>query len=397
MPTISKKGANMPSSPIRKLVPFANAAKKQGKKIYHLNIGQPDIKTPQAAFDAVKQADLEVLAYSPSEGFEWYRDKIVEYYGRVGVNITSSDIIVSTGASEAISFVMNSCFDAGDEIIVPEPFYANYNGFSKAGSVKVKPITAQIETGFALPPMEDFEKEITPQTKAILICNPSNPTGYLYSKEELEVLKDIVLKHDLYLLVDEVYREFVYDGKTHTSVLTLDGLDEHAIVFDSVSKRYSACGARIGMVISRNKEMMATAMKFAQARLSPPTLGQIMGAAMCDVPQSYIDECISEYDSRRKVCIERLKKMEGVTVPNPGGAFYLFVKFPVDDTERFCKWLLESFDHNGETVMMAPGAGFYASDLGKQEARLAYVLNKEDLNKAMDCLEAALKVYPGRV
>lgn len=397
MPKISKKGANMPSSPIRKLVPFANAAKKQGKKIYHLNIGQPDIKTPKEAFDAVKHSDLEVLAYSPSEGFEWYRDKIAEYYGRVGVQIDSSEIIVTTGASEAISFVMNSCFDAGDEIIVPEPFYANYNGFSKAGSVKVKPITAAIETGFALPPMADFEKQIGLNTKGILICNPSNPTGYLYSKEELEVLKNIVLKHDLYLLVDEVYREFVYDGKTHTSVLSLEGLDGHAIVFDSVSKRYSACGARIGMVISRNKEMMGTAMKFAQARLSPPTLGQVMGAAMVDVPQSYIDTSIAEYDERRKVCIQRLQQMEGVTVPNPGGAFYLFVKFPVDDTEKFCKWLLEEFDLNGETVMMAPGAGFYASDLGRQEARLAYVLNKVDLNKAMDCLEAALKVYPGRI
>ena len=396
MPKISKKGANMPSSPIRKLVPFADAAKKRGKKIYQLNIGQPDIKTPKAAFDAIRNADLEVLSYSPSEGYEWYRDKIVQYYDRVGVNIDSSDIIVTTGASEAINFVMNSCFDAGDEIIVPEPFYANYNGFSQAASVTIKPITASIETGFALPPMEDFEKQITANTRAILICNPSNPTGYLYSKEELEVLKKIVLEHDLYLLVDEVYREFVYGGKSHTSVLTLDGLDEHAVVFDSVSKRYSACGARIGMIISRNKEMMATAMKFAQARLSPPTLGQIMGAAMVDVPQSYISESIAEYDERRKTCIRRLQKMEGVTVPNPGGAFYLFVKFPVDDTEKFCKWLLEDFDLNGETIMMAPGAGFYASDLGQQEARLAYVLNQDDLNKAMDCLEAALKVYPGR-
>ncbi|MGK0388634.1 MAG: aspartate aminotransferase [Maribacter sp.] len=397
MPKISKKGANMPSSPIRKLVPFANAAKKQGKKIYHLNIGQPDIKTPKAAFDAIRDADLEVLSYSPSEGFEWYRDKIAQYYGTVGVSIDSSDIIVTTGASEAINFVMNTCFDAGDEIIIPEPFYANYNGFSQAGGVVVKPITASIETGFALPPMEDFEKKITANTKAILICNPSNPTGYLYSREELEVLKNIVLKHDLYLLVDEVYREFVYDGKIHTSVLALDGLDKNAVVFDSVSKRYSACGARIGMIISRNKEMMAIAMKFAQARLSPPTLGQIMGAAMVDVPQSYIAESIAEYDERRKTCIRRLQKMEGVTVPNPGGAFYLFVKFPVDDTDKFCRWLLEDFDLNGETVMMAPGAGFYASDLGKQEARLAYVLNQDDLNKAMDCLEEALKVYPGRV
>ncbi len=398
MPTISQRGANMPSSPIRKLVPFANAAKKEGKKIYHLNIGQPDIKTPQQAFDAIKNSNMEVLSYSPSEGYEWYRDKIVQYYKQVGVHIDSSEIIVTAGASEAIHFVMNSCFDAGDEIIVPEPFYANYNGFSRTGNVNVTPITASIKDGFALPPMEDFEKQITPATKAILICNPSNPTGYLYSKEELEVLKNIVLKHDLFLLVDEVYREFVYDNKTHTSVLSLEGLENHAIVFDSVSKRYSACGARIGMIISHNKEVMATALKFAQARLSPPTIGQIMGAAMVDVPQSFIHESITEYDKRRKVCIERLQKMEGVICPNPGGAFYLFVQFPVDNTENFCQWLLEDFDFNGETVMMAPGAGFYASEgLGLQEARIAYVLNSEDLNKAMDCLEEALKVYPGRL
>ncbi len=398
MPGISKRGAGMPSSPIRKLVPFADAAKKKGKKIYHLNIGQPDIQTPQQAFDAVKNSDMTVLSYSPSEGYEWYRDKIAAYYKSIGADINSKEIIVTAGASEAINFVMNSCFDPEDEIIVPEPFYANYNGFSKAGNVKVRPITASIESGFALPPMEDFEKQITDKTKGILICNPSNPTGYLYSKEELEVLRDIVLKYDLFLLVDEVYREFVYDGKSHTSVLTLDGLEEHAIVFDSVSKRYSACGARIGMIISKNQEMMSTALKFAQARLSPPTMGQIMGAAMTEVSPQWIKDSIGEYDNRRKVCYERLSAMEGVTVPQPGGAFYLFVKFPVDDTEKFCKWLLEDFDHEGETVMMAPGAGFYATEgLGRQEARLAYVLNSEDLHKAMDCLEEALKVYPGRV
>ncbi len=397
MPKISNRGANMPASPIRKLVPFADAAKKRGTKIYHLNIGQPDIKTPKAAFQAITDANLEVLSYSPSEGYEWYRDKISEYYDRVGVKIDSSEIIVTSGASEAISFVMNSCFDPGDEIIVPEPFYANYNGFSRSGNVVVKPITASIEDGFGLPPMENFEMEITPKTKAILICNPSNPTGYLYSKEELEVLRNIALKHDLYLMVDEVYREFVYEGQEHTSVLALDGLDEHAIVFDSVSKRYSACGARIGMIISRNKAMMSTALKFAQARLSPPTLGQVMGAAMVDVPQSFIDASISEYDKRRKVCIERLQKMDGVVCPNPRGAFYLFVKFPVDSTEDFCKWLLEEFSLNGETVMMAPGAGFYSTEgLGLQEARIAYVLNTDDLHKAMDCLEEALKTYPGR-
>ncbi len=398
MPNISKKGAAMPASPIRKLVPFAEAAKKQGKKIYHLNIGQPDIKTPKEAFDAVKNTDMEIISYAPSEGYEWYRDKIVEYYDRIGVSINNKEVMITAGASEAIHFVMNACFDPGDEIIVPEPFYANYNGFSRTGDVNIKPITARIETGFALPPMEDFEKEITSKTKGILICNPSNPTGYLYSKEELEVLKKIVLKYDLFLLVDEVYREFVYDGKSHTSVLTLDGLEQHAIVFDSVSKRYSACGARIGMIISRNKEMMNTALKFAQARLSPPTMGQIMAAAMVDVPQSFITESISEYDERRKVCIERLQKMKGVTCPRPGGAFYLFVKLPVDNTENFCKWLLEDFDHNGETLMMAPGAGFYATQgLGQQEARIAYVLNNNDLHKAMDCLENALEVYPHKL
>ncbi len=398
MPKISDRGLKMPSSPIRKLVPFADAAKKRGTKIYHLNIGQPDIKTPAAALKAVSESELDIIAYSPSEGYEWYRDKIAEYYGRIGVGIDASDIIVTSGASEAIQFVMNSCFDAGDEIIVPEPFYANYNGFSKTGNVIVKPITASIDDGFGLPPMSDFEKEITSKTKAILICNPSNPTGYLYSKEELEVLKEIVLKHDLFLMVDEVYREFVYDEREHTSVLSLEGLEEHAIVFDSVSKRYSACGARIGMIISRNREMITTALKFAQARLSPPTLGQIMGAAMVDVPQTFIEESITEYDKRRKVCIERLQKMDGVVCPRPGGAFYLFVKLPVDDTEKFCKWLLEDFNFNGETVMLAPGAGFYStSGLGRQEARIAYVLNTGALHKAMDCLEAALKSYPGKI
>ncbi len=397
MPKVSTRGLNMPSSPIRKLVPFADAAKKKGKKIYHLNIGQPDIHTPKEAFDALENMDMKVVSYAPSNGYDWFRDKIVGYYGDLGIQLDTSDIIVTAGASEALNFIMNSCFDAGDEIIVPEPFYANYNGFSKAGNIVVKPITARIEDGFALPPMEDFEKQITEKTKAILICNPSNPTGYLYSKEELEVLKNIVLKHDLFLLVDEVYREFCYDGKEHTSIMTYEGLENHAIIFDSVSKRYSACGARIGMAISRNKEVMNTAMKFAQARLSPPTMGQIMAAGMYDAPKSYVTEAIAEYDKRRKVVVERLTKMEGVTCPNPGGAFYIFAKFPVDSTEKFCQWLLEDFDHEGHTVMMAPGAGFYASeDLGQQEARLAYVLNIDALNEAMDCLEAALKVYPGR-
>lgn len=398
MPNISKRGGSMPSSPIRKLVPFAEAAKKKGKQIFHLNIGQPDIKTPKSALDAVRNTDMEVLAYSHSAGFESYRKKLVSYYNSFGVNgVDENNFIVTTGASEAINFTMMSCLNRGDEMIVPEPFYANYNGFSVAAGLKVVPITASIETGFALPPIADFEKVITPNTKAIMICNPSNPTGYLYSEEELEALKAIVLKHDLFLFVDEVYREFCYDGKAFKSVLSLDGIEQNVVVFDSISKRYSACGARIGAVVSKNEAVLAAVMKFAQARLSPPTLAQILAEATLDVDATYLSEAIDEYDSRRQLVIARLQKMEGVVTPNPGGAFYVFVKLPVDDTEVFCKWLLEAFDLEGKTVMMAPGAGFYASpDLGKQEARIAYVLNQTDLNKAMDCLEAALKVYPGR-
>ncbi len=398
MPNIANRGSNMPSSPIRKLVPFADAAKKKGKQIFHLNIGQPDIKTPKSALDAVRQADLEVVAYSHSAGFASYREKLVKYYESFGVTgLDEDNFVVTTGASEAINFTMMSCLNPGDEMIVPEPFYANYNGFSVAAGVEVVPITAAIETGFALPPIADFEKVITPKTKAIMICNPSNPTGYLYSKKELEALKEIVTKHDLFLFVDEVYREFCYDGKAFTSVLSLDGIEENVVVFDSISKRYSACGARIGAVVSKNKAVMDTVMKFAQARLSPPTLAQILAEATLDVEANYLAEAITEYDNRRKYVIQRLQNMEGVITPNPGGAFYVFVKLPVDNTEVFCKWLLEDFDLNGKTLMMAPGAGFYASEgLGLQEARIAYVLNLEDLKTAMDCLEAALKVYPGR-
>lgn len=398
MPELSTRGQQMPASPIRKLVPFAEAAKRKGKKVYHLNIGQPDIKTPQSALDAVKNVEMDVLAYSHSAGFESYRRKLVGYYAKHGIEIDHTNIITTTGASEAISFTMMSCLNAGDEIIVPEPFYANYNGFATAGGVKVVPITAYIETGFALPPIADFEKVITPKTKAIMICNPSNPTGYLYSEEELLALKEIVLKHDLYLFVDEVYREFAYDGKVHKSVLSIDGLENNVVVLDSISKRYSACGARIGAIVTRNQGVLDTAMKFAQARLSPPTFAQILAEATLDVEESYISEAIGEYDKRRRVLAARLNEMDSVICPTPTGAFYTFVELPIDNADKFCQWILEDFDHNGETVMMAPGTGFYATKgLGQNQVRVAYVLNVDDLNKALDALEAGLKVYPGRV
>lgn len=397
MPSISNRGNLIPASPIRKLVPFAEKAKKEGKKIFHLNIGQPDIPTPPSALNAVRETDLKVLAYSHSAGFESYRKKLVGYYSKFGVELDHSNIIVTTGGSEAISFAMMSCLDPGDEIIVPEPFYANYNGFSIAGGIRIKPITAKIEDNFSLPPIEDFEKVITPKTKGILICNPSNPTGYLYSKEELEKLKAIILRHDLFLFVDEVYREFCYDGKSYTSVLTIEGIEQNVIVVDSISKRYSACGARVGAMVSRNKDVMNTAMKFAQARLSPPTLAQILAEATLDVDDSYLSDVLTEYDSRRQLVVARLKQMEGVLCPSPGGAFYTFVRLPIDDCDKFCRWLLEDFEYEGATVMMAPGTGFYSTPgLGKNEARIAYVLNKDDLGKAMDCLQQALKVYPGK-
>ena len=394
MPNLSTRGKQMPSSPIRKLVPFAEGAKRRGNKVYHLNIGQPDIKTPKSALDAVKNADLEVLAYSHSAGFESYRKKLVGYYASHGIELDYTNIITTTGASEAISFIMMSCLNIDDEIIIPEPFYANYNGFAAAGSVKVVPITAHIETGFALPPIADFEKVITPKTKAIMICNPSNPTGYLYSEEELMALKEIVLKHDLYLFVDEVYREFAYDGKVHKSVLTIEGLEENVVVLDSISKRYSACGARIGAIVTKNQDVLATTMKFAQARLSPPTYAQILAEAALDVDASYITDAIEEYDKRRRVLTTRLNEMEGVICPTPGGAFYTFLQLPIDNADKFCRWMLEEFDHNGETVMMAPGTGFYATEgFGQNQVRIAYVLNTDDLKKALDILEVGLKTY----
>ena len=397
MPKVSSKGNSMPSSPIRKLVPFAEAAKKLGRKIYHLNIGQPDIETPEVMLNAIKNADIKVLEYSHSAGIESYRTKLAEYYRTFNINIDQNDIIITTGGSEAISIAMMTCFNDGDEIIIPEPFYANYNGFSCAADVKVVPVKSYIETGFALPPISDFEKLITPKTKGIMICNPGNPTGYLYSREELESLKQLVLKYDLFLLSDEVYREFCYDGKEYVSVMHLSGIDNNVILLDSISKRYSACGARIGAMISKNKEVMATAMKFAQARLSPPTFGQIGAEAALKTPKAYFDKVQKEYVERRDFVIDALNKMDGVFCPKPSGAFYCIARLPIDNADKFCQWLLESFEHEGQTVMLAPATGFYSTPgAGTNEVRLAYVLNKTDLNNAMICLEKALKVYPGK-
>jgi aspartate aminotransferase len=384
----------MPPSPIRKLVPYAEKAKQAGTKVYHLNIGQPDIETPKSILDAVRHTDMKVLEYSHSAGFESYRKKLVEYYKRNGINVNHNQIIVTTGGSEAISFAIMSCMDPGDEIIIPEPFYANYNGFGTGAGIKIVPIPSGIEDGFKLPSIEAFEKAVTTRTKAIMICNPNNPTGYLYSREELEVLKQICLKHDLFLFSDEAYREFCYDDQKHISALSLEGLEEHAILMDTISKRYSACGGRIGAFVTRNQQVLDAAMKFAQARLSPPSFAQILGEAAVDLPANYFDEVHEEYNKRRDILVRRLNAMEGVMCPNPGGAFYAMAKLPVADSEKFCQWLLEEFSHNGATVMMAPAAGFYATPgKGKNEVRLAYVLNQDDINGAMDCLEAALKVY----
>ncbi|MCK5839757.1 MAG: pyridoxal phosphate-dependent aminotransferase, partial [Bacteroidales bacterium] len=374
----------------------AEAAKKRGVKVYHLNIGQPDIKTPQVALDAVKNSAIEVVAYARSEGSEEYRTKLTAYYSNNDIHVNANDIIVTTGGSEALLFTFGSIMDTGDEVIIPEPFYANYNGFAVNAGVTVIPIPSSIETGFALPPIEDFEKAITPRTKAIMICNPNNPTGYLYSKEELEILKEIVLKYDLFLFSDEVYREFCYDGLKHYSVMHLDGLDQHVVLIDSVSKRYSACGVRIGAMISKNKEVMKTALKFAQARLSPPTFGQVAAEAAIDVPDVYFEEVLKEYDARRNVVVEYINKMEGAFCPNPKGAFYVVAKLPIDDSDKFCQWPLEDFNYNNETVMLAPATGFYATKgKGMNEVRISYVLNVEDLKGAMKCLDEALKVYPG--
>ncbi len=387
----------MPASPIRKLVPFAEAAKKRGTKVYHLNIGQPDIETPQSILDAVKHADIKVLEYSHSAGNESYRRKLVQYYAKNNIQITHNDIIITTGGSEAILFGFMACLDAGDEVIVPEPFYANYNGFAIQADVTVKPISSSIETGFALPPIADFEKAITAKTKAIIVCNPNNPTGYLYSAAEMETLKQIVMKHNLFLFADEAYREFCYDGQ-HTSAMHLQGAEQHVVLMDTISKRYSACGGRIGAFITKNKEVLDAAMKFAQARLSPPFYAQVLGEAAVDLPDNYFDTTKAEYKLRRDTIVKRLNNIPGVFCPNPGGAFYAMARLPIDDCDKFCQWLLEDFSHEGATVMLAPGTGFYSTPgLGKQEVRLAYVLNVEAINKAMDCLEAALKVYPGKI
>lgn len=397
MPAVSDKALQMPASPIRKLVPFADAAKKRGTKIYHLNIGQPDIETPKSFLDAVKTADIKVLEYSHSAGNESYRKKLSGYYAGYNIQVDASDIIITCGGSEAIEIAMMTCFNAGDEIIIPEPFYANYNGFSKAADVIVKPIRSSIESGFALPPISDFEKLITPKTKGIMICNPGNPTGYLYSKAELEALRDLVKKYDLFLLSDEVYREFCYDGKEYVSVMHLSGIENNVVLLDSISKRYSACGARIGAMISKNKEVMNAALKFAQARLSPPSYGQIGAEAALETPKSYFDGVIKEYIARRDYVIESLNKMQGVFCPKPSGAFYCIARLPIDNADTFCQWLLESFAHQGQTVMLAPATGFYSTPgAGLNEVRIAYILKIEDLKGAMLCLEEALKVYPGR-
>jgi aspartate aminotransferase len=391
--SLSRRAEMMPPSPIRKLVPYAEAAKKKGIKVYHLNIGQPDIETPKQALDAVRHSDFKVLEYSHSAGNESYRKKLVEYYKRNGIDIDYHQIMITTGGSEAIIFGFMACLDEGDEVIIPEPFYANYNGFAVEAGVKVVPITSHIENGFALPPIEDFEKAITPKTKAIVVCNPNNPTGYLYSKAEMETLKEIVLKHDLYLFADEAYREFCYEG-IHTSAMHLKGVDDNVVLMDTISKRYSACGGRVGAFITRNKDLYNAAIKFAQARLSPPSFAQILGEAAIDLPDNYFDETKAEYKKRRDLIVKRLNDMPGVFCPNPGGAFYAIAKLPIDDADKFCQWLLESFEYNKQTVMLAPATGFYATPgLGKKEVRLAYVLNTAAIDAAMDCLEKALEAY----
>ncbi len=393
MLAISHRGQQMPPSPIRKLVPYAEAAKKRGTKVYHLNIGQPDIATPEKILDAVRNSDFKILEYSHSAGNESYRKKLVQYYNGVGISVTPEQIIVTTGGSEAILFGFMACMDAGDEVIIPEPFYANYNGFAIEAGIIVKPIFSSIETGFALPPIEDFEKVITPKTKGIVICNPNNPTGYLYSREEMETLKQIILKHNLFLFADEAYREFCYEG-THTSAMHLTGVDEHVVLMDTISKRYSACGGRIGAFVTKNTALLNAVMKFAQARLSPPSFAQILGEAAVDLPANYFDITKAEYKKRRDTIVERLNNIPGVFCPNPGGAFYAMAKLPINDADTFCQWLLESFSYEGQTVMLAPASGFYGTPgLGKQEVRLAYVLNTTAINAAMDCLEKALEEY----
>lgn len=397
MPQISQKGIDMPASPIRKLTPFADKAKQDGKKIYHLNIGQPDIETPEIMLNALKSVPFKVWSYTPSEGTASYRNKLAQYYNKLNYNIEPTDILVTNGGSEAIIFAMQSCLNPGEEVIIPEPFYANYNGFACSSDVVVKPIMSYIDNGFALPSISEFEKVITEKTKAIAICNPNNPTGYLYSRQELEALKELCLKHDLYLFSDEAYREFCYDGREFISPMHLEGLEDHVVVFDTVSKRYSACGARIGCLITKNKELYQTVLKFAQARLSPSLEGQIAAEAAVDTPDAYFTAVSEEYTARRDTLVDGLNAIEGVYCPNPGGAFYVVAKLPIDNADKFCQWMLEDFSHDNQTVMMAPATGFYSTEgAGLNEVRMAYVLNQSDLKNALICLEKALEVYPGR-
>ena len=398
MLSISNRGMEMPESPIRKLVPFAEEAKKRGTKVYHLNIGQPDIKTPEVALNAIKNSEIKVIEYSHSAGNISYRQKLAKYYQNIDINVDENDILITTGGSEAITFAFLSCLNPGDEVIIPEPFYANYNGFAVAAGIKVVPITSKIENGFALPAIEEFDKLINEKTKGIVICNPNNPTGYLYSEEELKSLSKIVKKNDLYLFSDEVYREFCYDGEKHFSAMYLNDIQDNVILMDSVSKRYSECGVRIGAMITKNKQVITTALKFAQARLSPPSYGQIVGEASLETPPEYFDEVYNEYIERRNFLVEKIREIPGVICPLPKGAFYAVIKLPIDDADIFAQWLLEEFEYKGQTIMVAPATGFYSTKgLGKQEIRIAYVLKKEDLGNAVECLAEALKVYPGRI
>jgi len=396
MPILSQKSKEMPASPIRKLVPFAEAAKSRGTTVYHLNIGQPDIETPKIVRDKLNNLDLEVIEYSHSAGFLSYREGLSKYYQNLGISLNpDNEIMITTGGSEALTFAFQCCFEPGDEIIIPEPFYANYNGFATTCGIKVVPVTAKIENGFALPPIEDFKEKITAKTKGILICNPGNPTGYLYSKEELQSLKEIIKEHDLFLFADEVYREFCYEGAVHFSALELEGIENNVVLVDSVSKRYSMCGARVGALISRNHQFMEMALKFGQARLSPPTLGQIAGETALDTPQSYFDQVTNEYVERRNIVVEGLSKIPGVICPKPQGAFYCIAELPIENADHFCQWLLEKFEHNGQTVMLAPASGFYANNSVQNQVRIAYVLDKEYLKNAVECIERALEDYPG--
>lgn len=398
MPRISSRAIKAPFSPIRYLVPYAEAAKKRGLTIYHLNIGQPDIETPPLFINSVKNSQIKILEYGHSAGNESYRKKLCEYYKYNNINVDPSEIIITCGGSEAISFALITCFNAGDEVLVTEPFYTNYIGMTISHDIKIIPIKSDINNGFSLPVITEFERAVTPRTKGILICNPSNPTGYLYSKSEIRALGELARKFDLFILSDEVYREFCYDGKEHFSVMQLTELEDNIILLDSISKRYSACGARIGALVSKNKHVMASALKFAQTRLSPPAHGQIGAEAVLDTPEEYLEKIRSEYELRRDYIVDELNKIEGVFCPKPSGAFYCMAQLPIDSAPKFCQWLLESFEHDGKTLMLAPGSGFYASpESGHNEVRVAYVLKREDLKEAVTCLREALAVYPGRI